>query len=242
MIQYAILYNVFCCWMVTVVALSTARHIFVYRSYDPVDRAFAQFWFLAALMWAVSGMRLLWHFLEMPSLDRLFFYIVQAILVMHIVPATLHVLLKLTDSALIVFFGMVTAMALGALSFYFTIVDGVTYMGATVWASEYELSTRAFYSMFPVVPFCILGSVVDLAQTFFDPSSAARRRGAWSWASLVILMYFAVGVTDAAGLWNDWRLLATRAVYLIAAVVAYAAYTWSMRDDELAALMGTGIQ
>ena len=43
MIQYAILYNVFCCWMVTVVALSTARHIFVYRSHDPVDRAFAQF-------------------------------------------------------------------------------------------------------------------------------------------------------------------------------------------------------
>ncbi|MCZ7583500.1 MAG: hypothetical protein M5R36_09290 [Deltaproteobacteria bacterium] len=95
--RYAVLYNVFCCFMVTLIGAATARHILLYRDRGPADRHFAWFWIFGAALWFFAGVRLLFYHAGMLAFDRFVFYVVQIFVVLHIAPAVGHTIAKLTD-------------------------------------------------------------------------------------------------------------------------------------------------
>lgn len=219
--------------MVTLIGAATARHILLYRDRDMVDRNYALFWMFAAGLWFTSGLRLVFFQLGFPAIDRALFYVVQVFVVLHIVPASAFMILKLTRSkaAFAAVVGGVSVLALLFLAFVF--IDGVGKAEISKWASEYRIGGRAAMFFLPTFVIVFAGNIVDLAlraarRVLRRPSDVATDFG-----TLALLIYMAGGYVDVLGKTWDWQLLLIRAIYLVAALVGFTAYSWDVDAERL---------
>lgn len=231
--HYAILYNVFCCWMVTLIGAATARHILLYRDRDDIDRNYALFWLFASGLWFASGLRLVFFRLGLPAMDRALFYVVQVFVVLHILPAAAFMILKFTRSkaAFAAVVGGVSVLALLFLAFVF--IDGVGEAEISKWASEYRIGARAAAFFMPTFVIVFAGNAIDLARRIIRRALRKPSDIETDFGTLAMLIYMAGGYVDVLGKTWDWQLLLIRAIYLVAALVGFTAYSWDADPERL---------
>ncbi|MCL4233290.1 MAG: hypothetical protein KJ042_02100 [Deltaproteobacteria bacterium] len=219
--------------MVTLIGAATARHILLYRDRDMVDRNYALFWMFAGGLWFTSGLRLVFFQLGFPAIDRALFYVVQVFVVFHIVPASAFTILKLTPSkaAFAAVVGGVSVLSLLFLAFVF--IDGVGEIEISKWTSEYRIGSRA--AMFFLPAFVIVFAVNGFAGARRAARRVLRRSSdiATDFGTLALLIYMAGGYVDVLGKTWDWQLLLIRAIYLVAALVGFTAYSWDADPERL---------
>jgi hypothetical protein len=221
-VSNAVLYNVFTCWMVTLIGLAAARDLFARPRLTTAWRAFSWFWTLAAILWALAGLRLLAYYLGLPRLDRLFFYGDEFFVALHLAPAVIFVAeSRWADRRLTVACGGFVAL-FSLLFFVVFVAQGITRTISTDWASEHELPRAAFFCFLPAYLFC----VALVVYSIISDVAARLRSGAWPDGERVLatagmLVYSLAGIADVRGIWAGWRLLLIRVVYLTAALTAF---------------------
>ncbi len=224
--KYALLYNVFCCWMVMVLGGIMARHIILYRDRDDIDRGFALLWIFASGLWFFAGLRLIFYGLGWHALDRAVFYVIQFFVIMHILPGVLHTVLKITKNRRVLIVVMSLTAALAAIFGFFILFDGVRALPFSNWGSEYVISDRAFLFLIPTFVFLAFGNIFDLARRLLYWRKFKSEPLEHSLASIAILIYISAGVFDLKGIAADWGLLIERAAYMTAALISYIGYIW----------------
>ncbi|HPQ70901.1 MAG TPA: hypothetical protein PKW95_17380 [bacterium] len=227
--NYAILYNVFCCWVVAVIGLSTVRELRKEPQPTPTWLAYAWFWLLASGLWFLAGLRLLAFFSGLLWLDRLLFYFDEVFAGFHLVAGTAFLARHVWGESswtrgLIWFAGIFVVVFLGLL-FWLGIQETI----CTPWASEHELPRPAFLVF--VVPYLLCLFLVFYA-TIRDVV-ARKRRGEWvdfglTLATWSLLVYSLAGLADVRGVWAGWQLLMIRLIYMIAAFTAF----WVAQTDR----------
>lgn len=85
----------------------------------------------------------------------------------------------------------------------------------------------------PTFVIVFAGNIVDLAlraarRVLRRPSDVATDFG-----TLALLIYMAGGYVDVLGKTWDWQLLLIRAIYLVAALVGFTAYSWDVDAERL---------
>ena len=224
--MYALFYNVFCCWMVTIIGGTASRHIILYRDRWMTDRSFAFFWLFASGLWFFAGLRQVFFFFGLSDLDRWTFYLVQFFLLCHLIPAIIHVVLKVTRNV------RVTKIVLGAMIpffigfTFFLFFDGVKEAGSSEWGSEYSVSSHTFWCFLPIFSVCVIGSVYDFIARLAGLAFGKKFRIELFCASGAIILYGIAGIFDTKGLVSDWKFLLIRGSYVLAAFISYTGYYW----------------
>ena len=225
-LKHALLYNIFCCWMVTAIGGVTARHIMVYRDRTDTDRSFALFWLFASALWFSSGLRLLFHGLGWYPMDRITFYVVQIFVMIHVLPGALHTVLKITAKRLFLVVVMSCIVFSSALFGFFILYDGVTTLSYSDWGSEYAISNRAFLCVIPSFLVLVIGNIFDIVRKLVCWRILKTEPLEHTMASVAIIIYVLAGTVDLKGYDAGWSLLIERAVYLVAALISYTGYIW----------------
>lgn len=231
--QSAVLYNVFCCWMVTLIGATTGRHVLLYRDRSTQDRNFALFWLTAAALWLTSGLREFCYFLGYSEADRTLFYVVQFWVAVHILPLAAYTILSWTRRSDLVKAAMATMTVVAVGFFVFCLVDGVGEPRTSNWTSEFEIPERARWFFIPGFLAVTLGNGADLLR--MTARALSGRPVDWEHAGEVVALlgYLSVGYADALGSEIDWQILAIRAAYLAAALTAFTAVSWTVSPDSL---------
>ncbi|MDP8223034.1 MAG: hypothetical protein P9L99_06725 [Candidatus Lernaella stagnicola] len=234
--NYAVLYNVFLCWMVALVSLAATRALLQRPRATLGLQALALCWNFAALLWFMAGLRLLAYFAFLltkeatfMALDRAMFYAGELFLGGQIV----SIILFAVDStwrnryANVVFtlIGVVSAMAFLIMLF----VGGLDDYLETSWGSEHVLPQNAFYAFLPAYLLSLFTVICVIIKGFWE----RWRRGAVPGdvalpAALGLLLYGVAGIFDVRGSWGGWQLLLIRVSYLIAALVTF----WVARPED----------
>lgn len=227
--NYAILYNVFCCWIVAVIGLATARELRKDPQISPAWRAYAWFWLLASGLWFLAGLRLLAYFSGLLWLDRLIFYFDEVFVGLHLVAGTAFLARHLWGRSTLSR-GLVGGSGFFVVLFFGLLVWlGIQETIYTPWASEHELPRPAFFAF--LVPYLLCLFLVVYA-TIRDVVTRSRH-GEWVDYSLTLatwslLVYALAGLADVRGVWAGWQLLMIRLIYMISAFTAF----WVAQTDR----------
>ncbi len=224
--KHALLYNVFCCWMVTAIGGITARHIIYHRDRGDVDRSFALFWLLASALWFFSGLRLIFYSFGWHALDRAFFFVVQFFVMIHILPGTLHTALKLSSNRRFLIMIMSFSTLSTAVFGFFILYDGIVGSNISDWGSEYSISDRAFWFFLPPFALVAFGNFFDLLRKIFFWRILKSQPLEHTLATVAFCIYLLAGIFDLKGYLAGWGLLIERASYMLAALISYVGYTW----------------
>lgn len=231
--NYAILYNVFACWAVSLMGVLIGRQILTLDDTDPADHAYGLFWLSAGVLWFTSGMRLLMLFRGDHILDLMLFYVVQIILALHLVFGVFYCSYKISKGLRFSFVASgIAALAsgiaalLGLLFLFFMFNDGVTKTVTTIWASEHEIPARAFMMFLPVYLFCVLGTCYMLTVNTMKYFLRGKTEHAGILPFVALLLYEAAGIFDAKGIVSNHNLLLIRSMYMVSAIMAFLSYAW----------------
>ena len=235
--SYAVLYNMFTCWMVTVLAAMALPGIFKRFPNNLGWRAYGWFWFCGACLWLLAGLRLLAYYHGLPRLDRAFFYGDEVFVALQMEAGCVF----LCDSrgasrrVTLAAAGFVALCGLLFLIMFFSL--GITATVPTEWASEHEIPRAAFLAFLPAYLFCMALMVYSVGADVW----ARLRTGAWADRHRLlgtggILIYSLAGVLDVRGILAGWHLLLIRVVYLSAVMTAF----WIGRADRMRVVVVRG--
>lgn len=224
--MYGLLYNVFCCWMVTIIGGTAARHIMLYRDRHAADRAFGVFWFFAAGLWFFAGLRLIFYYFGQPALDRYTFYLVQFFVLFHLAPGVAYIVLKIIPRGRAARLTLVLMIPFFIGFIFFLFFDGVKSAGFSSWGSEFSISPRTFWCFLPAFVICFFGSVYYLFAQIVSGLRGRPLKIENFLGSFAILLYCLVGIFDAKGVLADWRFLLIRGTLVLSALLSFTGYSW----------------
>lgn len=220
--SYGILYNVFTCWVVTIMGLMAAREMLNMPSRELAWRALGWFWVFASSLWLLAGLRLLAYFFGMPELDRKLFYLDEVFVGLHMIAAVVFLAERIWRRRPVtnLFFAFAVLMVFVFLGFL--IAFGIESTIPTPWASEHKLHRAVFLSFLPLYSCCLL----LLVYATINDVVGRIRHGAWrdgrmALATASLAMYAVAGVFDVRGIFAEWHLLLVRVVYLVTALTAF---------------------
>ena len=222
----AMLYHVFLCWVVTLMALLVARHINSLEGIDFADKAYALFWALMALLWLFAGLRQLAHFFGYSQVDRQLFYLVNVFTAAHVIPAGYFVSMRAFKRRRIAVLITSTIAAFCLIFLVLLLYDGIQTTLYSPWATEHEISSRSFRMFLVTYVMFIMLLVYDLLKRLFRyllRGTASKRAAV---ASGALLLYSSAGIFDVQGVLVDHMLLIQRAVYMLSVFAAFTAYSW----------------
>jgi len=228
-VNYAVLYNVFCCWMVALIGLAAVRELRKADNLSQAWQAYGYFWLFAACLWFLAGLRLLAYFKGWPRMDRMLFYVDEVFAGLNVIAGVAFLLLRLwgknrVTQAVLVF------CSLSVVVFWLMLVIyGVSSTVNTPWASEHELPRAAFYAFLPGYLPCLFLIIYATIRDVVERIG----KGEWSnfnyaLATMTMGLYAAGGIADVRGIWAGWQLLLIRLLYMIAALAAF----WVARSDR----------
>ena len=224
--KYAILYNIFICWVVAGMGILIARHILALKNADTGDKTFALFWLFSAGLWTFSGFRLLAFHYGYGELDRALFYVVQIFLAFHLVVGALFLCIKSISNLKAVYVIFAVASFLSFLFLFFMFFDGIAQTTTTKWASDHEIPRRALIFFMPVYGFCVVMTVYVIIQRALVGLMRAKLDRRVFFAVLAMLIYELAGIVDVIGRTADYGLLIIRGLYMVSALVAFFSYSW----------------
>jgi len=221
-VSYAVLYNVFTCWMIAVIALAAVRDLFRRPNISLAWYAYGWFWLLAALLWLLAGLRLLAYFFGYAWLDRFLFYGDETFMAAHVVAGVLFLAELLWQNRRRTYWSMVFVGGSMVAFLALLLVLGIQNTTATSWASEHQLPRAAFLAFAPGYLYCVVLMVYAvLVETVSRWRAGAWRNGEFALAATGMLFYALAGVADVRGIWAGWQLLLIRVIYLAAALTAF---------------------
>lgn len=231
--MYAVLYNIFCCWMITIIGGTTYRHIILYRDRFMVDRSFAFFWLFSACLWFCSGFRQAFYYFGFLNMDRYLFYVVQVFVLIHMIPGISHTVLKITRNGKVTKYVLLILSPLFAAFLFFIFYDGVELVLASPWSTEYSISPRTFAMFLPGFLLAFLGNVYDFIARLVGLARGKGLHIESFCSSLAMILYCGAGVVDVKGVISDWRFLVIRAMLVLAALISYTGYYWESDSSYL---------
>ncbi len=234
--NYAVLYNVFLCWMVGLISLAATRAVLMRPKPSVALRALGLSWLFAALLWFLTGLRLLAYFTYLVNgkagllvLDRLIFYTGEIFLAgqtVSIIFFAAHSVWRNRKVTLVLaWLSLVSAASFLVLLYWLGVADYLE----TPWGSEHVLSPAAFYAFLPgySLSLCLVVSVIMKGglRRWRGVSGPGR---AETLSAIAILLYGVAGVFDVRGSWGGWELLLIRVSYLVAALITF----WAARPED----------
>lgn len=231
--NFAILLNIFVCWIVAGMGMITAGHVLRLKKSDPGDRSFGYFWLFSGLLWFFSGLRLCFLYFGYPAVDAALFYVVQVFLAIHMVAGILFYNNKLIRNQKAI---KIIAFIMGILSMlflFFTFFYGIKNTIVTPWASDHELPVLAFAFFMPVYCYCVLMGVWAIIKCLTIAMMRASLDRQALFAFIALLVYQLAGIIDVKGNVADYRLLLIRSLYMVSALVAYMSYSWESSSVHL---------
>jgi len=118
-----VIYSIFTSWLITLVGVLTAYHLWRRKKTD--DRYLAYFWFLVAIIWLLGGSRALLDELGIDQLSEIIPYFIQILVPIHIMPFVTLIILRLTKNATIAKCASLAVLILGGLFVFYLIKDGL---------------------------------------------------------------------------------------------------------------------
>lgn len=235
--NYAVLYNVFLCWMVALVSL-VATHSLVGRTERTLAmRALALSWAFAALLWGTAGLRLLAYFSWLLTLNQTFvamdkgiFLVGEIFLGGQMVAIVLFATDALWKNRRVNTAATAVALAMAVIFVAVLFRVGLAGYQHTTWGSEHVLPPQAFAAFIPLFGLSLLLNVFLVAKGLW----AAWRGGAGpgrvaSVAAAAVILYGVAGLVDVRGTWGGWQLLLIRVNYLVAALLTF----WVARPADV---------
>lgn len=231
--NYAILYNVFVCWIVATMGWATTRALFRRPQPTLAWQSLALAWNFIALLWFLAGLRLLSYFVYVwtghrkavfLTLDRTIFYADEVCLAIQIVFG--------------IFFAVEAAFVRRKVTLVVTILSGLTaglfllllfVIGVdpqqlidTPWGSEYRIPLAAFYAFLPVYFLSLILFLCTIIKGLWAHARGITGpdRGTVV-AAAALALYALAGVVDVRGTLGGWQLLGIRLNYLIAALMTF---------------------
>jgi len=223
--SHLIYYNIFICFVVFGTAITTGRFI-IKRADNRFDRSFGLFWFFFGILWFFAGMSLLSWKLGYPNLSRIFFYIDQVFVPLHIIFIADYVIgfifknKKINNILLTV--NAIPSILFITLLFAF----GIETVTISDWSVKFQ---PPFISFVIIVILMIEGGlllltdiIINLYQSFFKKKKNYIAR---ILVDFSFILYVAGGIMDESGHINGWPLLFIRTIMVIAVIVGYIGYT-----------------
>jgi hypothetical protein len=234
--NFAVLYNVFLCWMVALVSLATTRALVGRKHPTLAVHGLALSWNFAALLWALAGLRLLAYFLllltDSPvfmALDRSMFYAGELFLAGQIVTIILFGSAAAYGNPTVNFvltgFGFVTMLA------YLIVLysQGVVGYTETSWGSEHVLPRASFLVFLPAYLLSLFLIIrVIIREVWQVVVKGVRAKRIELFGAVGFLLYGIAGIVDVRGSWGGPPLLLIRIAYLVAALITF----WVARPED----------
>ena len=226
MIKYAVLYNIFICWVVAGMGLLISFRVLGMKDSDLADRSFGYFWLFSAGLWTFSGLRLLALFFGFLMLDAALFYVVQIFVALHLIVGTCFISYRVTKNLNYSHYATLTAAVCCFFFVFMVFFDGIVKTTITPWISEHKISTRAF--VFFVLPYlyCVIFTVYAIIQIVLSALMRGRLDRPVFFSILALFVYELAGFFDVRGDIADWALLILRSFYMVAALTAFLSYAW----------------
>jgi len=231
--NYAILYNVFVCWIVAMMGWATTRALFRRPKPSLAWQSLALTWNFIALLWFLAGLRLLSYFVYVwtghrkaifLTLDRTIFYADEVCLAIQVVFGIVFAVEATFERRLVTLI-VATASGLIAglfLTLLFAIGINPEQLVDTPWGSEYRIPLAAFYAFLPVYFLSLILFFCTIIKGLWAHARAVAGpdRGTIV-AAAALALYALAGVVDVRGTLGGWQLLGIRLNYLIAALMTF---------------------
>ena len=234
--SHLIYYNIFICWVITIVAIITGGFI-IKKSQNRYDRSFGFFWFFFGILWFFVGLSLFAWKLGSPAWSRYFFYIDQVFVPLHImfIADYLFGVTFRNKRANNIFLSINAFLGILFLTLLFAL--GPESLIVSDWSIKFKPPFFVFYLvLFLIVEGGVL-LTLDIVNNLKGYFKTKRKNFlARILVDFSFILYVVAGALDESGNVSGWPLLAIRIIMVLAAMIGFLAF--SAIDEYNAAEVG----